>query len=54
MPEIVKEGRRTINNIERSASLFLVKTVYASILALLFIFLINIRPGFRYNNRVLI
>lgn len=39
MPEIVKEGRRTINNIERSASLFLVKTVYASILALLFIFI---------------
>lgn len=39
MPEIVKEGRRTINNIERSASLFLVKTVYASILAILFIFI---------------
>ena len=39
MPEIVREGRRTINNIERSASLFLVKTVYASILAILFIFI---------------
>ncbi len=39
MPYIVKEGRRTINNIERSASLFLVKTVYASILAVLFIFI---------------
>lgn len=39
MPDIVKEGRRTINNIERSSSLFLVKTVYASILALLFIFI---------------
>ena len=28
MPYVVGEGRRTINNIERSASLFLVKTIY--------------------------
>lgn len=39
MPEIVKEGRRTINNVERSATLFLSKTIYASLLALLFLFL---------------
>lgn len=39
MPLIVKEGRRTINNIERSASLFIVKTVYATLLALIFVFL---------------
>ncbi len=39
MPKIVSEGRRTINNIQRSASLFLVKTIYSSILALLFIFM---------------
>lgn len=39
MPKVVGEGRRTINNIERSASLFLVKTIYSSILALLFLFL---------------
>lgn len=39
MPDIVEEGRRTINNIERSASLFLVKTIYAAILAILFIFI---------------
>ena len=38
MPEIVLEGRRTINNIERSATLFLVKTIYASILAIIFLF----------------
>lgn len=37
MPKIVLEGRRTINNIERSASLFLVKTIYASILAIIFL-----------------
>lgn len=37
MPKVVAEGRRTINNIERSASLFLVKTIYSTILAILFI-----------------
>lgn len=36
MPKIVGEGRRSINNIQRSASLFLVKTVYACILGLMF------------------
>lgn len=39
MKEVVKEGRRTINNVERSASLFLSKTIYASSLALLFLFI---------------
>ena len=38
MPNIVDEGRRTINNIQRSATLFLVKTIYATILAVLFVF----------------
>lgn len=37
MPKVVNEGRRTINNIERSASLFLVKTIYSTILALMFL-----------------
>lgn len=39
MPKIVGEGRRTINNVERSATLFLSKTIYASLLALLFLFI---------------
>lgn len=39
MPKIVAEGRRSINNLERSASLFLTKTTYATILALIFIFI---------------
>ena len=39
MPEIIKEGRKTINNVQRSATLFLSKTIYASLLALLFIFI---------------
>lgn len=39
MPKIVKEGRQSINNIERSATLFLSKTIYASLLAILFLFI---------------
>lgn len=37
MPKVVLEGRRTINNIERSASLFLVKTIYSCIFAIMFL-----------------
>ena len=37
MSKIVAEGRRTINNIERSASLFLVKTIYSCLNAILFL-----------------
>ena len=36
IPEIVKQGCRVINNISRSASLFITKTVYSVILSLLF------------------
>ena len=39
VPNIIDEGRQTINNLERSTTLFLAKTVYASILAVLFVFL---------------
>jgi cation-transporting ATPase E len=39
VPSIIDEGRQTINNLERSTALFLAKTVYASILAVLFVFL---------------
>ena len=35
MPEVVAEGRRSINNLQRSASLFLMKTVYSAVLALI-------------------
>lgn len=35
MPSVVKEGRRVINNVERSASLFLVKTLFVILLAIL-------------------
>ena len=39
MPKVVAEGRRSINNLQRSASLFLCKTVYATLLALIFLFM---------------
>ena len=37
VPSIIDEGRQSINNLERSATLFLSKNVYAAILAVLFI-----------------
>ena len=39
LPKIVGEGRRTINNIERSATLFLVKTIYTFLLVFIFLFI---------------
>jgi len=36
LPGVVREGRQVINNIERVASLFLVKTTYAAVLSLVF------------------
>ena len=39
VPSIINEGRQSINNLERSTALFLAKTVYASILAIIFVFL---------------
>lgn len=39
VPSIVKEGRRTINNVERSGCLFLTKTTYSTLLAIIFLFI---------------
>ncbi len=39
LPQVVAEGRRTINNIERSSSLLLVKTIYTVLLILFSIIL---------------
>jgi cation-transporting ATPase E len=38
MPSVVAEGRRVINNIQRSASLFLVKNIFSFLLALISVF----------------
>ncbi len=39
MPLVVREGRRCINNIRRSASLFLTKTIFSFLLTLVYLFL---------------
>ncbi len=44
MPKIVAEGRRSINNIERSGTLFLYKTVYSFLAALMFCFMPMVYP----------
>ena len=38
MPQVVLEGRRVINNIQRAASLFLVKNIFSFLLSLITIF----------------
>ena len=43
MPEVVQEGRRVINNIQRAAALYLVKNIMS-----LFLSLINLFVGFPY------
>lgn len=44
MPSIVAEGRQTINNLQRSASLYLTKTIYSTIIAILFVILPTAYP----------
>jgi len=44
MKDIVKEGRTIISNIERVSSLYLTKTIYSSVLSVLFILLQTVYP----------
>lgn len=44
MPAVVAEGRRVINNIKRSASLFLTKTIFSSLLAVLLLMMPSAYP----------
>lgn len=44
MPKVVAEGRRAVNNIERSATLFLTKTCYSFFLAIIFLFVPQAYP----------
>lgn len=44
LPQVVKEGRRVINNIERSASLFLVKNIFSFLVSLILLFLPAVYP----------
>ena len=44
LPEIVLEGRRVINNITRTASLFLTKTIFSFLLSILMLLLTSAYP----------
>lgn len=44
MVNVLDEGRRVINNIERVASMYLIKTIYSVILSFIFIFLNHSYP----------
>ncbi|OOV22013.1 magnesium-transporting ATPase [Levilactobacillus brevis] len=44
MINVLNEGRRVINNVERVASLFLIKTMYSVVLSLIFIFMSRSYP----------
>ncbi len=48
LPDVVKEGRRVINNLQRTASLFLVKTGFAVILSIFFYIWSIINPKVMY------
>lgn len=48
MPEVVLEGRRVVNNIQRSASLFLVKNIFSfllSVASVVFMFTYPVEPS---------
>lgn len=44
MPQVVAEGRRVINNIERSASLFLMKNIFSFVLTLISLISVSLYP----------
>lgn len=44
MPSVVAEGRRVVNNIQRTASLFLVKNIFSILLAFFSIFIGSVYP----------
>ena len=48
MPEVVAEGRRVVNNIQQSASLFLVKNIFSfllSLVSIIFVFTYPLGPS---------
>ena len=56
LPDVVREGRRVINNLQRTVSLFLIKTVFASVLTVLFmtgLFKLSNGYPFMLNNMLL-
>lgn len=54
MPKVVHEGRRVINNIQNSASLYLMKTIFITLLALFIIVIPGISYPFNTANMMLL
>ena len=50
LPKVVNEGRRVINNIERSASLFLSKTILMVLINLTAVALFFIKPSLEFTS----
>ncbi len=48
MPKVVNEGRRVINNIQKSSSLYLTKNLYAILLAIMYI-IVGFTTGSKYG-----
>ncbi len=53
MPKVVYEGRRVINNVQSSASLFLMKTMFTMVMTILTLFLYDTYP-FKLSNMILL
>ncbi len=48
MPKVVKEGRRVINNIQNSASLYLMKTLFTMMIAIISLIIPTIEGGYPF------
>ena len=53
MPETVKEGRRVINNVQKSSSLFFMKTIFSIVFSVLMLILNCVYPLKTVNNILL-
>ena len=53
MPNVVFEGRRVINNIQKSSSMYLMKTLFTTLFALISIITVQVYP-FKTNNLMLL
>ena len=53
MPETVKEGRRVINNVQKSSSLFFMKTIFSIVFSVIMLVLNKVYPLKTINNFLL-
>ena len=53
MPETVKEGRRVINNVQKSSSLFFMKTIFSIVFSVVMLVLNKVYPLKTVNNLLL-